>query len=140
MRVSETVTKGSNFRNRRPGSKFRILLVLQKCRFLTHVEIKKRQFWSTSVQLVFDAPNGRRVRIFAGARDGYEGFEFLASQHQAQKGTSETVTRVRIFGTKDQTHNSGLLGCSKKGRFLTHVENKNAGSSLSLSLSPRIPS
>ena len=52
------------------------------------VEIRKRQFWSTSVQLVFDAANGRRVRIFAGARDGYEGFEFLASQHQAQKGST----------------------------------------------------
>ena len=65
------------------------------------VEIRKRQFWSTSVQLVFDAARAegfeflrvretatkgssfwrrstkrRRVRLFARERDGDQGFEF----------------------------------------------------------------
>ena len=57
---------------------------------------------------------------------GTKGSNFFASQHQAQKGTSETVTRFRIFGSKDQAQNSGLFWCSKKGRFLTHARYKNA--------------
>ena len=36
--------------------------------------------------------------------------------------------RARIFGTEDQVRNFGAPQCSKKCRFLTHVEIKNVGS------------
>ena len=71
--------EGFEFSEPRTGPEISDLSGAPKRRFLTHVEVKKRWFWSTYVQLVFGGPSCRRVRVFAGARGGCEGFDFLAS-------------------------------------------------------------
>ena len=72
---------------------------------------------------------------------GTKGSNFLASQHQAQNGTSETVTRVRIFRTEDRVESFGFFRCSKNVVSLHTWKSKNVSSGqlpYSWSLAPQM--